>query len=336
MTSRRSTALVLLLMASSAGRALAQNANEGAKTLADPPSVPPVAGPSTDPRPLSESLEGEAKRDYEQGRRLYENGDYVGALMHFESARKLSADARLSWNAAVCHRALHQYAKAITAMRHYLASNSNVISPAARASARNFLIAAEQLTTRFEVSSNVAGARVYADGDDLGLAPLSPDTRLDWGDHQIVVQKPGYTDYAQVVSVTSSAVLRVIALLRPEVHEGRIVVRANSGDLIALDGQPKAWGTWEGMLPSGVHVLQVTAVGFRAHTQRIVVADAQTRGFDVQLERAPKSAVPTWLWLTSGAAVAAGLVTAGALMLKPEDHKSPVPNTLGVAQLGLR
>ena len=306
------------------------------KAPTDPPNVVPTAAPVAEPRPLSETLQGEAKRDYEQGRLLYENGDYAGALLHFESARRLSADARLSWNAAVCHRALHQYAKAIKAMRHYLTSNSSLVSPSARASARNFMLAAEQLTTRLEVSANVAGARVYADGDDLGIVPLSPDTRVDWGDHQIAVEKAGYEDYGQIVSVTSSAVLRVVAVLRPVVHEGRIVVRARSGDLIALDGQPKSWGTWEGVLPSGVHTLQVTAPGFRAHTRQIVVADAQTRGFDVQLERAPKSVVPTWLWLTSSAVVAAGLATAGYLMLKPDERKNPVPNTLGMTQLGLR
>lgn len=339
-----SAAGVLLLASSVASRALAQAPNDtpesqsaddaAAAPSASAPAEPPSA-PAATPRPLGESLEGDAQRAYELGRLLYQNGDYAGALARFEDARKGSADARLLWDAAVCEKALHHYAKAIVLMRRYLASSSPVSSPEAVASARSFVAAAEPLTARLEVSSNVSGSLVFADGDNLGSAPLRSDVRLDWGTHQIVVKKQDYTDYEQTVTVSSSAAVRVSAVLRAVVHEGRIIVRAGSGDLIALDGEVRAWGTWEGVLPSGGHVLRVSGAGFRAHEQSIIVADAQTRGFDITLQRAPPSSLPTWAWLAGGAVLAAGAATAGYFIFKPADPHQPISGSIATVRLDL-
>lgn len=324
---QRSPLLIALLFSlSGPSPALAQ-----LPSASNPPEPPP-----TEPRPLAASLTGEAKQDYELGRLLYENRDYAGALARFERAYEASNDVRLLWNAAVCHKGLHQYAKAISAMRRYLNSNSTAVSAAAAASARNFLAAAEALTARLEVSSDVGGSVVFVDGERLGSVPLPASPRLDWGTHQIVVKKPDYTEYQQTVTVQSSAELRVAAVLRPVEHQGRIVVRAGSGDLIAIDGTARAWGTWEGVLTSGSHVLRVSAGGFRPHQRQIVVADAQTQGFDIRLQRAPGSSLPTWVWLVGGGVLAAGALGAGYLILKPADPRAPYAGSISTVQLDLR
>ncbi|MEO7034218.1 MAG: PEGA domain-containing protein [Polyangiaceae bacterium] len=275
------------------------------------------SSPTDGPRPIAEALEGDAKREYELGRLLYNNGDFAGALARFQSAAKASDDPRLLWNAAVCQKALRHYAKAITLVRRYLASNSPLITPAAALTARAFLAAAEPLTARLDVSANVAEARVYADDELMGSVPLGADARVDWGAHQVVVKKQDYSDYAQTVTVSSSADVRVSAVLRPVVHEGRVIVRAHAGDRIAVDGVVRAFGTWEGALASGRHTLRVTASGSRPYQEQLVVADAQTRGFDVTLEPAPRAPLPTWLWLAGGTVLAAGAVTAGYFIFKP-------------------
>src|SRR5208283_2274641 len=65
------------------------------------------------PPSLADTLAGEARQDYQTGKRLYESGDYRGALGKFESASRLSGDPRLLWNAAVCERAMQHYARAV-------------------------------------------------------------------------------------------------------------------------------------------------------------------------------------------------------------------------------
>jgi hypothetical protein len=319
---RPSWLLALVLSVTGAPRALADAADD--------------APARAEPRSLAESLEGEAKREYELARLLYDSGDYAGALTRFEHARKAARDPRLLWNEALCHKALHHYARASRAMRAYLTSGSPLISPAAASSAQSFLLAAERLSARIVVSANVTGVRVYADGESLGESPLGPDARVDLGTHQILVTKPDFTDYEQTVSVESSADVRVAAVLRPVVHEGRIVVRASDGAAIAIDGKVRGWGTWEGVLPSGRHALRISAPGFRPQAQSIVVTDAQTRGFDVTLSPAPRSGVPTWLWAAGGAALAAGAATAGYFIFRPGEPRKPTDGTIATVRLDLR
>lgn len=301
------------------------------------PAVVPSApsAPTAAPHPIADSPEGDAKREYELGRLLYENGDYSGALVRFLSAAKTSTDPRLLWNAAVCEKALRHYARAIALMRRYLASNSPLLTAQAAASAQIFLAAAEPLTARLEVSVNVPDASVYADDEPVGKVPLSSHARIDWGTHQVVVKKKDFTDYEQTVTVSSSADVRVSAILRPVVHEGRIIVRAGSGDLIVIDGKPSAWGTWEGVLTSGLHDLRVSSGGSRPYEKRIVVADAQTRGFDITLEPAPRGSLPAWVWIAGGTLLAAGVATAGYFVFKPADTQDTVRGSIRTVQLGL-
>jgi hypothetical protein len=154
--------------------------------------------------------------------------------------------------------------------------------------------------------------------------------------HQIAVREPGYIDYEQTVNVDSAGDVRVVAVLRPVVHEGRVVVRAGDGDAIAIDGHARARTTWEGVLASGVHSLRVSAYGFRTHEQPIVVADAQTRGFDVVLEREHSALIPAWVWITGGAVLAAGAATAGYFAFKPSDSHAAFAGSIKTVQLDLR
>ena len=297
----------------------------------------PAANPGPDQtRPLAESLTGDAKRDYELGRLLFTNGDFAGALLRFESARQISGDARLLWNAAVCEKALRHYANAATLMRRFMAANSERMTEETRASARDFAIAAESLTAPLVVTSNVPGADLYLDSQSIGQLPLAEPTRVDWGTHQILVKMAGFFEYTQTVTVAGSAPTRVAAVLRPIVHEGRIVVRAERHQIISVDGQRVGWGSWEGALLSGRHSLRVSAEGYSTYERQVVVSDEQTQGFDVTLQRRPRAALPTWVWLVGGGVLAAGVATAGYFVFKPDPARPPTPGSLATVRLQLR
>ncbi|MES1172798.1 MAG: PEGA domain-containing protein [Myxococcales bacterium] len=296
-------------------------------------SLPATDAAPSPTLPLAESLTGDAKRDYELGRLLYDNGDFAGALLRFESARKASAEGRLWWNTAVCEKALRHYARAAAAMRAYLAENSERISQETRASARDFAQAAESLTAPLMVTSNVPGADLYLDLERIGPLPLREPARVDWGTHQILVKLSGYIGYTQTVTVAGSALSRVAAVLRPVVHEGRIVVRTGGTQAIWIDHKRVAWGSWEGPLSSGAHSLRVSGEGFKPYERQIVIIDDQTQGFDILLERGSRSAVPTWVWLVGGGVLAAGAVTGGYFVFKPDPARSPTPGSLATVQL---
>jgi tetratricopeptide (TPR) repeat protein len=61
-----------------------------------------------------------ARRHFALGSQRYEQGDYPGALVEFEAARKLKPLAELDYNVARCHDRLEHYPQAIAEYKKYL------------------------------------------------------------------------------------------------------------------------------------------------------------------------------------------------------------------------
>jgi PEGA domain-containing protein len=265
------------------------------------------------PPQLVETLAGDAKRDYEAGKRLYENGDYAGALSKLQNASRASSDPRLLWDAAACERAMQHYARAIALVHRYLDSHSPLIGPEAARDAQGFLRAAELRTARLDVQSSEPGAVVSVDGEPQGAVSLAADMRIDLGTHQVTVNKDGFAEYATTLTIVSSADVHVTAVLAPIVSpDGRLVVHARSGDTIAVDGAPVGLGTWTGLLPPGPHSVRVTEPDSSPFESEVVIEERQTRSIDVTLRPAPRAArLPAWAWIAGGTVLAAGAVTAG-------------------------
>src|SRR4051812_25337068 len=78
--------------------------------------APPAAG-ATAAKPLSESLSGMAKAEYEAGKILYADKDYANAIVKFQHAFEISHEPRLLWNVAVCEKNLRRYARMLAAIQ---------------------------------------------------------------------------------------------------------------------------------------------------------------------------------------------------------------------------
>jgi len=159
---------------------------------------------------------------------------------------------------------------------------------------------------------------------------------VDPGSHEIVVRKDGFTDYSERVMI-GSADRTISAGLSRVVREGRLLVRAGRGDSITLDGRFVGTGTWQGSLPRGEHTVGVTAPNKRPFEAKIVTKDGETRTMDVTLDPTSDSElVPTWLWITGGAVLAAGAATAGYFLLKPSDEPPGPDGSIATVTLPLR
>jgi hypothetical protein len=270
---------------------------------------------------------------------LYEAGDFQGAARSFLNAHQASGDVRLLWNAAACEQGLRHYARAIVLVRRYLDSHSPVITPEAEQNALAFLEAALPLTARLAIQSSEPGASVYVDDELVGTLPLDPNTRVDFGTHRIVLKKPDFADRTESFTVTGPTDVRLSLPMKALVHQGRLVVRAGRGDSIALDGRFVGTTTFDEAVPSGKHVVRVTATGARPFETRIVVEDDRTRSLDVTLQRASEpSGIPTWMWIVGGAVVVAGASTAGYFIAQaPDEPSQKQPSgSMGTVNLPLR
>src|SRR5690606_27631781 len=126
--------------------------------------------------------------------------------------------------------------------------------------------------------------------------------------------------------------------LVPEVHEGRLRVISPADATVLVDGKRVTSGTWEGVLATGIHRIEVTAPGKLPYSTDTQITDNQNEVLRVALqdvdpfaaggsapdmERKSESS-STWVWVTLGVLALAGAGVGAYYYLQPKDQK-PAP-----------
>lgn len=301
-------------------------------------AAPPPSAPTTPAEPaVSDSLTGDAKTDYEAGKVYFNDKDYGRAYLKFQSAYDKSKDARLLWNMAACQKEQRKYAKVVPLVEQYIKERGDKLAPADREAAEALLGAIKPGVTSVKVDVSEPDADVYLDDELIGKSPLSVGTLVDLGAHKLRVKKPLYDDFEQPLNAGGDAVVVLVKLTRT-VHEGRVLVKAGKDDTISVDGTVVAQGVYSAKLPSGSHVLRVSAPGMRPYQGDMIVVDNETRELPIALDRAEtKVIVPTWVWYTiAGVVVIAGAATATGFIVaanQPKTEYAGPHGSLGDVQL---
>jgi len=251
------------------------------------------AAATSGPKPLSQTLTGEAKAAYDAGKLLAGDGDYAAAAIKFKAAYDLSSDARLLWNIAACEKAQRHYAHTMALVRQYLDTGKELLTEADRREAKALLDAIESFTVRMTIAVSEAGADVFVDDERVGTAPLVGPVTVDIGQRRITAKKAGFKDATQQLQVGGSTTASVELKLEQDVHQGHLTVRTQADGRISIDGAAVGKGTFEGPLKSGGHTLRVEADGMRAYQSEVTLADDEKRSIDVPLEKiyAPPPAI---------------------------------------------
>jgi hypothetical protein len=316
----------------------AQVGAQAAPTAPAAPAATPT-DPANPPAPLSDALRGEAKESYEAGKLLYGDGDYAGAELKFQRAYELSHDPRLLWNMLVAEKNLRRYAHVEELIHRYLESGGAALSDSDRADAQALLEAIGPFIASVTLTANQPEARVFVDDAEVGRTPLAKPLRVDMGSRKLRVVKPGFKEFTLTQTFSGGAAASVDAALVPDIHEGRLRVSAGPGDGIRIDTRLLGFGEWEGKLPSGVHAVEVSAEGKETWRADSMVTDDQLTTVLVSLQDKPKTGgmagVPTWIWITGGTLLAAGLGTGAYFLFRPEDKgpPAPTPGSLGTVEL---
>jgi hypothetical protein len=305
------------------------------------PAAAPVAPPASTepPKPLAETLTGEALAEYESASLLYRDGDYAGAVTKFNHAYDLAHDPRLLWNIAVCEKNLRHYASVQRLVTRYLAEGGAFLTAEDRASAEALLSAIASFVSSLTVNVNPAGAAVIVDGRVVGKSPLPEALNVDMGSHVIGAQLEGYVEQKRTIELVGGRATDVSFELQEMRHEGKLRVFAGPREEIYIDGKIAGIGQWEGVLPSGVHRVRVTAPEKKPYESDVSVVDAEVSSVNVSLSDIEKqqSSTSPWLWILGGAAVAAGAGLGGYYLFRsPNDPKDTTTvGTISPGQVSL-
>jgi hypothetical protein len=287
--------------------------------------------------PLAESLTGSAKSDYEAGRILYADADYSGAALKWDVAYKTSHDARLLWNVAAARKAERKYAEVDRLVKQYL-TEAKELTDADRAEAQQLLATIQAFLADVTLQVNEPGAQISVDGVVVGPTPIAEPLRLDIGQHVIVVNKPGFERVELNQQVTANTTLTVS--LVPQVHAGKLRIISPADAAVKVDGKRVTSGTWEGVLPSGPHRVEVTAPGKLPFNTDAQISDDQSEVLRISLQdkdpfaagaRPPDLAERSsdsgtgWIWVTLGVLLIAGAGAGAWYYYNKNEKVDPVP-----------
>ncbi len=135
---------------------------------------------------------------------------------------------------------------------------------------------------RLVVTSDVANANVFVDGEDHGAAPVAINEPAE-GMHTIVVRAPGHDEFRTTCTIAPGGECSIRAQLAPEETPVRVAANADDAQLF-VDGKLAGPVPWEGRLPVGSHRLEVRAGGYDLYAEQVhLEPSAEPRLFDVTL-----------------------------------------------------
>lgn len=127
-----------------------------------------------------------------------EQGQPAEALRLFLEAHRLHSDPRYLYNIALANVALGRNADAFIAFRTFIAKSTGVRRVYVEDAQKQIVLLMERVAI-VDVSSNLSGATVIADGRDVGLTPLDAPLVLDPGEHRFLVRKKGVEPFERML-----------------------------------------------------------------------------------------------------------------------------------------
>lgn len=280
---------------------------------------------------LADTLSGQAKSDYEAGRVLFADGDYLGAFVKFEQAHALQGDARLLWNMAACEKNRRHYSSVLALLERYKREGGATFTDAHRQEVDDVVAMVRLLISTVELVVDQAGASVYVDDHPVGTTPLKQPLHVDLGKRRLRIAKPGFVEQSIVQDFTGGSSLTLRFALQPQPRDGRLRIAAQG--TIYVDGKRVGQGAWDGMLPAGVHTLRISAVDMRPYERDVVLIAGQTRSLNITLSPVRGGGVSPVVWIGAAVLAASGLAVGGYFLLRDESQQNLATGTLGSVRL---
>lgn len=144
-----------------------------------------------------------AETHFRQGVKLYEEGDFRGALVEFRRSYEAAANPGLLYNIAQAQYQLNDYAGALGTLDRYLREAGASVPAARRAEVEREIRTLTERTGRLQVESSEPGAEVFVDGELVGTTPLASAVLVSTGSRSIRVTKAGFAAAERRVDIAS-------------------------------------------------------------------------------------------------------------------------------------
>jgi hypothetical protein len=288
------------------------------------PEKQPAAAGKSDPQLA------EAKRHFDQGVALFNDGDFGGALAEFEASYQIRSSAGVLYNIGLTQKGLYRYDEALSSLRKFLVDGQK-IPKEKRAEVTQLIneIQALLATVTFEVTP--PGTTVALDGRQLGQAPSVGSYGVAAGLHTFEFVAEGHKPAKKELKVVAGQPMKLTVNLEKIQTSGkvRVLVKPDLSEVI-IDDKPRGPGPVELELPLGGHTLQVQKDGYVSYQGELIVSAGARRDVPIELVKPIIVKKSKWyekwyFWVPVSAVVAGAVATGvGVSMSQP----SPITGTL--------
>jgi hypothetical protein len=284
------------------------------------------AEPTADPKQVED-----ARRHFEQGVALFNDGNFTAALSEFEQVYRLHPQAAVFYNIGITQKALFRYADAIASLQRYL-DETKTIAPEQRIEADNLINGMKALLAPVTITVVPDKAAILIDGRPAGLSPLDQPLQVAAGLHRIEVTADGYEAQKGELMITAGVPLVRRFELKPIPKTGTVRINASvPRATISVDGKPRGYAPLEIELDAGGHLIEVTAPNYEPRRDELVIAAGQTRDVAMTLTKIVRPSKPwygKWYVWTGIGAVVLGGTGACALAGCFDTTQAPLEGTL--------
>ncbi len=256
------------------------------------PSLTPEVDNCPEPEDLSqEERRKRASEHYQRGHTLYEQGDYVAAVVEFSSAYCDAPDYRVLHEIAMCFERQVKYEKAVAYFSRYiLESPPSETALRDRTSFRVQVLS--NLPARIKVATVPPGATVTLTGETgtngRGIANDNEPITVRKGTYEMRVEMPGYEPVTTTIEVEIGQPYSYYFRLEPK--KGTLRVTANPGSArVFVDDRLAAIGQYVDKLPIGKHRVTVEATGRTPATRDFEITAGRTTDLRIELAKPPRS-----------------------------------------------
>lgn len=211
------------------------------------------------------TVDEEARIHFEEGVRLYEDGQYEQAAIAFARAYELKPSFKLLFNIGQAESELKHYARALEAFTRYLAEGGDQVPADRVTTVKSEIERLNALVGLIIVECPVAGARVLLDNENKGETPLESPIFVDIGKHEVVIKQGQDELLREVVRVAGGQ--RVT--LEVEAEGG--ATEGSPGDAAAPTEEPDDGGrvwTWVALGVGGAAGIAGAAIGGAAMSKK--------------------------------------------------------------------
>lgn len=216
-----------------------------------------------------DAVTAEARAHFQKGVDFYAEGDLNAARVELERAYALQPTYRLLFNLGQVAYEQREYSAAERYFRDYLEQGGDDIDEQRKAEVERELERLQQRVANVRITTNVAEAKLFVDGREVGRAPMSEPVRLSAGRRLLRAEAPGHAPVSREIDVVGG-----------EDRSFELAFGAELADIESADQPRPGAGThpalWTG-IATGVLAIGAGGMAFWA--------GVDDRAYDRELER---------------------------------------------------